>query len=94
MKDMTAKEFREIGLLQEVNRLFLHPRGLALEVIREADGAEHFAAVWRTDDPHGIAFAEGEEIDAAMVGRVQQMFDERVAGRRVELGTPDGIQAP
>jgi len=29
-KTMSAVEFRELGLLQEVNRLFFHPRGLAL----------------------------------------------------------------
>ena len=30
---MSVKEFRERGFLQELNRLFLHPLGLALEVI-------------------------------------------------------------
>jgi hypothetical protein len=29
-KRMCIKEFRELGLLHEVNRLFFHPLGLAL----------------------------------------------------------------
>ncbi len=33
MKRINIKEFRELGLLQEINRKILHPRGLALEVI-------------------------------------------------------------
>lgn len=30
-------EFREIGFLQEVNRLFFHPHGLALEIVTEEE---------------------------------------------------------
>jgi hypothetical protein len=32
-KRMSVKEFREAGYLQELNRRFLHPLGLALEVV-------------------------------------------------------------
>ena len=31
-KHMSVKEFADTGLLQEVNRQFFHPRGLALEI--------------------------------------------------------------
>lgn len=41
IKRMGAREFRDLGLLQEVNRLFLHPRGLALEVETDDDRCGH-----------------------------------------------------
>jgi hypothetical protein len=53
------KEFQERGYLQEVNRLFLHPLGMALEIQRdEGAGAWAFRGVWDyRDDPEGITFA-------------------------------------
>lgn len=55
IKKMSAKEFRELGLLQEVNRLYLHPMGLALEIVVEDDGTEHFGEVWDyRADPEGM----------------------------------------
>lgn len=42
---MNVKDFRDQGYLQEVNRLFLHPLGLALEVI-VSDQGEIFGGVW------------------------------------------------
>lgn len=35
IKHIPIKEFREIGYLQEVNRQFFHPLGLALEIVIE-----------------------------------------------------------
>ena len=61
MKDKTKKidikEFREKGYLQELNRQFLHPLGLALEVIKEDNGGERLGGVWdyRKDD-EGIVY--------------------------------------
>lgn len=34
-KRIDIAEFRKLGFLQEVNRLFFHPRGLALEIVSE-----------------------------------------------------------
>jgi hypothetical protein len=36
VKRIDVREFREFGYLQEVNRLMLHPLGLALEVVVES----------------------------------------------------------
>ena len=59
MKRMSVKEFRKTGLLQEVNRRFLHPLGLALEVIVEDNGNERFGEIWDCRyDPEGIRFAK------------------------------------
>lgn len=57
-KKMSVKEFRALGYLQELNRTFLHPLGLALEVkVDEETGDEIFGEVWDSrDDPEGIVF--------------------------------------
>ena len=59
LKYLDLKEFREIGFLQEVNRLFFHPRGLALEVtVVEETGEVRLSGIrdYR-DDPEGCVFA-------------------------------------
>jgi hypothetical protein len=59
IKKMSVKEFREQGYLQEINRLFLHPLGLALEVNLNEDGSEAFGEVWDyRDDPEGMIYGE------------------------------------
>jgi hypothetical protein len=64
-KRMTPKEFRELGYLQELNRQFLHPLGLALETVIDTAGAETFGQVWDSrDDPEGIIFASLDEEEA------------------------------
>lgn len=56
---LTPKQFRELGLLQEINRQFLHPRGMALEVIVcEQPELQVFGAVWDSrEDPEGFVYA-------------------------------------
>ena len=78
---MTAKridiaEFRRLGYLQELNRLFLHPLGLALEVVQEEDGTERLGGIWDSrDDPEGIVYSEppsaakGQAVAAALKAR-------------------------
>jgi hypothetical protein len=57
IKRMPIKEFREQGYLQELNRRFLHPLGLALEVIQEEDGTESLGGVWDyRNDMEGIYY--------------------------------------
>ena len=56
-KKLDIKEFREKGYLQELNRGFLHPLGLALEVTVNDDGTESLTGVWDyRDDPDGITY--------------------------------------
>lgn len=58
MKYMDIQAFRQHGFLQEANRKFFHPLGLALEVTVDHKGIEHISGVWdRRDDPEGIEFA-------------------------------------
>lgn len=61
-------EFRRLGYLQEVNRRFLHPLGLALEVIHADDGSERLGGVWDyRDDPEGIVFTDVDHKQAAYI---------------------------
>ncbi len=62
IKRMDVKTFRELGYLQELNRQFLHPLGLALEVVIDDDtGNESFGGVWDyRDDPEGITYGIGQ----------------------------------
>jgi hypothetical protein len=46
IKKIDIKEFREKGYLQELNRQFLHPLGLALEITINDDGTEIISGVW------------------------------------------------
>lgn len=68
MKEMSVAEFRELGLLQEVNRRLLHPLGLALEVVVMGYGGERFGRIWDfRDDPEGIVFEVEHEMNARAV---------------------------
>jgi hypothetical protein len=58
---MELQEFLDGGFLQEANRHFFHPLGLALSVVTDEDGTvTGFGEIWDyRDDPEGIYFAEG-----------------------------------
>lgn len=57
IKRISIKEFRESGYLQELNRTFLHPLGLALEVIID-NGDEVLGGIWDyRKDKEGIHYA-------------------------------------
>lgn len=60
VKRMNIKEFLEEGYLQEANRRFFHPLGLALEVIIDDDTGEYkLGGVWDyRDDPEGMLFGD------------------------------------
>ena len=58
VKDMSLVEFVDKGYLQELNRRFLHPLGLALEVVVDENlHPTHFGRVWDyRDDPEGMIY--------------------------------------
>jgi len=58
IKYADISELRDLGVIQEINRQFLHPLGLALEVeIDDQTGEVHLGGVWDSrDDPEGIAY--------------------------------------
>ncbi len=61
VKRINLTEFREAGYLQEVNRCFFHPLGLALEVkVDEKTKETTLVGVWDyRDDPEGITYGKG-----------------------------------
>lgn len=87
VKRMDIAEFVSEGYLQELNRVFLHPLGLALEVVTDEEGTPvALGGVWDyRDDPEGIFFTEGI-IDPKKVGRVAQLVRARKAERQERLG--------
>jgi len=81
-----AAEFRSEGFLQEVNRCFLHPLGLALEVVVNEDGSEVIGGVWDyRADPEGMIFGVGQ-IDPAKIARVKAERDRHAATRKTMMG--------
>jgi hypothetical protein len=57
IKKLNIKEFRENGYLQELNRQFLHPLGLALEIIIDDDDNEILGGIWDyRNDEEGILY--------------------------------------
>ena len=86
-KTMSIKEFRELGFIQEINRNYLHPVGLALCVtIDEETGEEAILNVIDArDDDEGIYFAE-EELDMAKYRSVADLFNAKIGLRKAKLG--------
>jgi len=92
IKRMDIKAFQNRGYLQEANRLFFHPLGLALEVImNNEDGSVKIGGIWDSrNDPEGIVFNEFDGLKQVFVER------ERQARMKARLALPccnaDGIQ--
>jgi len=87
IKRMAVKKFRESGFLQELNRQFLHPLGLALEVVVNEDGNESFGEVWDCrDDVEGIIFAEFSTSDVARSELIEEMQRSKEMERESLLG--------
>jgi hypothetical protein len=85
IKRIDIKDFREIGYLQELNRRFLHPLGLALEVVVDNEtGEETLGGIWDyRDDPEGMIFDEIDEVKAA---DIQRLWDIKGEIRQAKFG--------
>ncbi len=99
LKKMSVKDFREGGYLQELNRQFLHPLGLALEVVvgddehDEGNHPESFGLVWDSrDDPEGywydLANSDDERVDRhrANAAKIKAEQETMAKTRLVGLG--------
>jgi hypothetical protein len=81
IKYLDATTLRDEGYLQEANRRFFHPLGLALELDLETNTLR----VWDyRDDPEGIIFAEGEDL-RAKAQRIDSLMHDRLAPRMSRL---------
>lgn len=87
---MDPEEFRQLGILQEVNRQFFHPIGLALAVgIDDSGKAVAIAGVLdNRGDPEGFIydFGDGEEEALRKAKRFAAMQQEAHERRRERLG--------
>jgi len=96
IKYMDFDEFMEFGFLQEVNRKFFHPMGLAVEmnIDKETGKATGLGRIWDfRDDPEGVFFTE-DMIDQDKVKRVEDLRQSKLLKRSVRLFNCDldGIQ--
>lgn len=94
IKYITAQEFRDEGYLQEANRRFFHPLGLALEMRWGKDGQDDelavIAGIWDyREDPEGIFFTlDSEEFKEAFIAKaenIQNIWNQRRRPRVEEL---------
>ena len=90
-KIMSVEEFQKSGLLQEVNRRFLHPIGLAISIVEDLDtGKVHFGEIFDySAEADGMIFAE--EVTSTSewkekAARVEELFEAKRAERERVLG--------
>lgn len=82
---MDIEEFVNEGFLQEINRQFLHPLGLALEVGIDEYGW-YLRGIWDyRDNPEGITFWD-DVLEADKADRVHQELDRHIDVRLRRLG--------
>ena len=93
LKYISVKEFREFGFLQELNRCFLHPLGLALSIEINEDGSESLGPIWDSrEDPEGFCFDYAHRVDkeiAEALGKmenVKALWDSHQAAREILFG--------
>jgi hypothetical protein len=94
LKIIPVKEFRELGYLQELNRQFLHPLGLAISIIQYEDGSEGLGGIWDyRNDPEGIIYdinnSESERKERFLKNKkfIQEQFDKYSPEREKLFGT-------
>lgn len=95
IKKMTSREFRDEGFLQEANRKFFHPLGLALAVFTDSDveGGEFLVEVWDyRDDPEGVFFVEGV-LSPDKAANVSKLEKSKIALRSKLLPSGGNIQS-
>ena len=83
---INIEEFRNEGYLHELNRLFLHPLGLALEVVVDDNGEYTLGGIWDyREDAEGITYAP-ETLSEEKVLNIEKIIQERYQARLMALG--------
>lgn len=87
-KQMPLEEFVEAGYIQEINRTFLHPIGLALSYETDDDGKPtHIAGVLDSrDDPEGFVFSEFTWDEVKRGDKIRQLQIDGYNRRKELLG--------
>lgn len=83
------EDFREFGFLQEVNRRFFHPMGLALEVTKTDKYECLYGIRDFREDPEGIVFKEdyiNNDDSREKANRVSEFEKKKRKSRKLNLG--------
>jgi hypothetical protein len=92
MQGMDLQEFMRLGFLQEANRVFFHPVGLALTVVTDTDtGTSTLVVDDERGDPEGFVFPPemlDTEAARAKAAHVQELWESKVEARIALLGAP------
>ena len=84
IKYIDLKEFIDMGLLLEVNRVFFHPIGLALEIDIVDDGSHFVGGIWDyREDDEGMLF---NKLDKEKMDRARRFICRQIARRFKKLG--------
>ena len=90
MKYVDIESFGEFGYLQEVNRRFFHPLGLALEIVVDGEGNMCIGGIQDfRDDPEGMYFTESVTQKPEWIEkykRVEHEWNDRAPSRLSSLG--------
>lgn len=87
LPNLTLEEIRDSGILQEINRLLLHPRGLAMFVVLDAEDGERRLGIYADDDPEGWTFVWGEgDGESGAVAKAESFDALLKPDREVALG--------
>lgn len=88
IKYIDLNEFHKLGFIQEINRLVLHPAGLALEISDASrDGNYDTLKVWDyREDPEGIIFDPQGMISQAKIDSVSALQLQHAEGRQALIG--------
>ena len=80
---MNIKEFRKLGYLQEVNRKFFHPLGLALEVIIDDETKkESLGGIWDyRSDPEGMFSGFWDELHKKRARNIEKLRKRKILHR-------------
>lgn len=79
-------EFRRLGFLQEANRQFFHPLGLALQVTVDSDDTERLSGIWdRRGDPEGLVYPVAD-LDPAKASQVSRQRGKLAPARLLKYG--------
>lgn len=87
IKYMDIAMFRTQGWVQEINRRFLHPAGLAIEVDIDKDGHERLGGIQDySDDPEGMIFGELTAEDTIRAMALAMTVNSKREAREEALG--------
>lgn len=77
-----------MGLLQEINRLMLHPMGLAIFVNVDQKGRKSLGGIFDSrTDPEGVYFAKMNPFEARLrADNITKIMAERAAVRLTKFG--------